>query len=207
MTGVYPIKAKLVSKGVSGKHQIVEQKAALGEGRGIVYQHDPRHVDVLVEDLGLEHGNSVQTPAAHVATEEEPEPLDQVQHSKYRLQVARCLFPSQNRADITFIVTELWQRASNPTQQSFTKLKRFVRYLKRERQWCQLLRKDGRRSDNVCRFRLGKFQGNSKIIKRRLCNHSLNANTRKQHIIARSSAEAELCAAASLSRDEASAGH
>ena len=58
-----------------------------------MYQHDPRHVDVLVKDLGLEHGNSVQTPATHDATdEEEPEPLDQVQHSKYMSQVARCLF-------------------------------------------------------------------------------------------------------------------
>ena len=28
-----------------------------------MYQHDPRHIDVLVKDLGLENGNSVQTPA------------------------------------------------------------------------------------------------------------------------------------------------
>ena len=27
-----------------------------------MYQHDPRHIDVLVKDLGLENGNSVQTP-------------------------------------------------------------------------------------------------------------------------------------------------
>ena len=65
-------------------------------GRGIVHQHDPRHVDVLVKDLGLEHGNSVQTPATHDATEEEaPGPLSQVQHSKYRSHVARCLFPAE----------------------------------------------------------------------------------------------------------------
>ena len=44
--------------------------------RGIVYQDDPRHVDMLVEDLGLEHGNSVQTPATRdVTEEEESEPL------------------------------------------------------------------------------------------------------------------------------------
>ena len=36
-----------------------------------MYQHDPRHVDVLVKDLGLEHGNSVQTPAAPGTIEEE----------------------------------------------------------------------------------------------------------------------------------------
>ena len=33
-----------------------------------MYQHDARHVDVLVKDPGSEHGNSVQTPAAHDVT-------------------------------------------------------------------------------------------------------------------------------------------
>ena len=69
-----------------------------------MYQHDPRHVDVLVKDLGLEHGNSVQTAAApDAADEEEPEPMRQDQHDKYRSQVARCLFLSHDRADVPFI--------------------------------------------------------------------------------------------------------
>ena len=97
----------------------------------MVYQYDLRHVDVLVKDPGHEHGNSVQTPAMHDATEEEaPGLLSQVQHSKYRSQVARCLLPSQDRADLTFIMNELCQRMSSPTQQTLAKLKRFVRCLK-----------------------------------------------------------------------------
>ena len=104
-----------------------------------MYQHDSRHVDVLVKDLGLGHGNSVQTPATPEVTEEEkPEPLSQVQHHKYRSQVVRCLFLSQDRADITFIVNELCQKMSSPNQQSLAKLKRLARYLKRERQWGQV---------------------------------------------------------------------
>ena len=82
--------------------------------RRIVCLHDPRHVDVLMKDLVLEHGNSVQTPAKHEMTEEVPELLDQVQHSKYTSQVARCLFISQDRADITFIVNVVCQRMSKP---------------------------------------------------------------------------------------------
>ena len=105
-----------------------------------MYQHDHRHVDVLVKDLGLVHANSEQTPATHGATEEEePEPLSQVQHSKYRSQVARCLFFTHDRADITIIVYELCQRMSSPTQESLAKLKRLVRFVKRERLWGQLL--------------------------------------------------------------------
>ena len=72
-----------------------------------MYQHDPSHVDVLVKKVGPERGNSVQTPAAHDVTESEAELLDQAQHSKYSSQVAMCLFFSQDRADITFIVNEI----------------------------------------------------------------------------------------------------
>ena len=72
-----------------------------------MHQHDARRADVLVKDLGNEHVNSVKTPAAHDVTDEEAEPLDQTQRSKYRSQVARCVFFSQDRADITNIVNEL----------------------------------------------------------------------------------------------------
>ena len=70
MTSVYPIKAKIISLGSPKSMKNVEQEVALGKGR-IVYQHDPRHIDVLVKDLGLENGNSVQTPATPEVTEEE----------------------------------------------------------------------------------------------------------------------------------------
>ena len=161
-----------------------------------MYQHDPRHVDVLVKDLGLEHGNSVQTPAAPGALEEEEsEPLSQDEHHRYRSLVARCLFLSQDRADITFIVNELCQKMSNPNQQSLARLKRLARYLKRERQCSYMERpktvftdsdwagcKETRKSSSAGVLMLGK--------------HTLKAYTRKQRIIAKSSAEAELYAAA-----------
>ena len=80
----------------------------------------------------------MQTPATHDVTESEVEPLDQAQHSNHRSQVARCLFLSQDRANMTFIVNELCQKMSNPDQQSTAKLKRLVWYLKCERQWGQV---------------------------------------------------------------------
>ena len=57
----------------------------------------------------------------------------------------------QDRADFTFIVNELCQRMSSPTQQSLAKLKRLVRYLKRERQWGQVF-KYGRPVEEVTTF-------------------------------------------------------
>ena len=37
----------------NGEHQSIEQKVALEKGRNLCYQHDPRHVDVVVKDFGL----------------------------------------------------------------------------------------------------------------------------------------------------------
>ena len=112
MTSVYPIKAKINGYGSPKSIKTLNRRF-------------PRHVDVLVKDLGLEHGNSVQTPATpDVTEEEESEPLSQDQHHRYRSQVARCLSLSQDRADITFIVNELCQKMSSPSQQSLAKLKK-----------------------------------------------------------------------------------
>ena len=86
-------------------------------------QHDPRHVDFLVEGLGLENGNTVQTPIVDSMRDENPVWLDPEQLSNYKSHVARCMFLSQDRTDIQFAVNELCQRMSDPPPQSFTKLK------------------------------------------------------------------------------------
>ena len=130
MTSVYPFRAKIIGYGSPKSVKTLNRRLHWGK-RGIV--------DVLVEDLGLERGNSVQTPATpDVTEEEESEPLSQDQHHRYRSQVARCLFFSHDRADITIIVNELCQKMSSPNQQSLVKLERLARYLKRERQWGQV---------------------------------------------------------------------
>ena len=118
---------------IAEEHQDAEQE---GESEELFISMIPDTFDVLVKDLGLEHGKSVQTPATpDVTEEEESEPWSQVQHQQYRSQVSRCLFLSQDRAGMTFIVNELCQKMSSPNQQSLAKLKRLARYLKREKQW------------------------------------------------------------------------
>ena len=61
-------------------------------------------MDVLVESLGLENGNAVQTPITDGLKDENPVWSDSEQIRKYRSHVARFLFLSQDRADITFAV-------------------------------------------------------------------------------------------------------
>ena len=53
-----------------------------------MYHHDPRHVDVLVKDFGLERGNSLQTPAVHDVTNDKREPIGP--NAIQPLQVASC---------------------------------------------------------------------------------------------------------------------
>ena len=159
-----------------------------------MYQHDPRYVGVLLTELGLERGNSVQTPATHDVTESEAEPFDQA-------QLARCLCLSQDRADVTFIVDELCQKMADPNQQSMAKLKRLVRCLKRERQWGQAF-SYGSMAEEVTTFTDSDRAGCKETRKSSsagvilLGKNTVKADTRKQKIIAKSSAEAELHAAA-----------
>ena len=183
MTSVYPIKAKIIGYGSPKSIKTLNRRLHWGK-RGIVHRHDPRHVDVLVKDLGLEHVCSVQTPATpDVMEEEESEPL------------------SQDRADITFIVNDLCQNVSSPNQQSLAKLKRLARYLKRERQWGQVF-EYGKMAEELAAFTDSDWAGCKETRKSSsagvlmLGGHTLKAYTRKQKAIAKSSAEAELYAAA-----------
>ena len=78
---------------------------------------------------------------------------------------------------------------SNPTQQSLAKLKRLARYLKRERQWRHIFRY------RIMVEEVPTFSDPDWASVILLGSHTLKAFTRQQHIIARSSAEAELYAA------------
>ena len=92
----------------------------------------------LVESVGHEKGNAVQTPIVDDVREEDPVPLDSKHVSECRSHVARCFFLSQDRVDITFAVNELCQKMSDPSVNSSNKLERLIRYLKGKRQWNQV---------------------------------------------------------------------
>ena len=141
----------------------------------------------------------MNTATPDVTEEEESEPLSQDQHHRYRSQVARCLFLSQDRADITFIVNELCQKMSSPNQQTLAKLKRLASYLKRKRQWGQVF-EYGKIAEELTVFTGSDWAGcketrmSSSVLM--LGGHTMKAYTRKQKVIAKSSTEAELYAAA-----------
>ena len=81
LESVYPFKASIIGAGSTQSIKAPNRRKCCGE-RGILYQDDPRHVDVLVASLGLENGNTVQTPLVDDVKDENPVRLDSEQISK-----------------------------------------------------------------------------------------------------------------------------
>ena len=86
LEGVYSIKAGIIGAGSTKSIKALNRRICWGE-TGILYQHGLRHVDVLVESLGLENGNTVQTPMVDDVKDDNPVWLDSEQISKYRSHV------------------------------------------------------------------------------------------------------------------------
>ena len=122
------------------KELIVLNRTIRWGSNGIVYRHDARHINTLVEKLGLGDAKIVQTPAT-VDNENNycPEPgLKWSEAREYRSDTARCNYIAADRPDLCFITNELCQNMAAPTSEAQRKLKRSVRYLKGERSWEQV---------------------------------------------------------------------
>ena len=115
------------------------------------------------------------------------------------------MFFSQDRADIRSAVNELCQRMSDPSQRSFSKLKRFVRYLKEETMDPSFRTRGPEfRSGSFLGLRLGWRQRNEEIVKRegRARGTTLfGSETKKTEDLARSSADA-VCSSIGSVRSE-----
>ena len=73
--------------------KILNRIIAWKGAKGIVYEADPRHLEIIVEQLGLQEAKTVSTPGAKEdgRTQEDCEqPLGDEETSKYRARVARC---------------------------------------------------------------------------------------------------------------------
>ena len=111
--------------------------------KGIVYEPDQRHVEMIVRDLGLETAGSVLTPgtrAEHdvasapsgmpsIELEDEPELMSAEDSTRFRGLAARCNYLAQDRADIQFACKEASRRMARPRCGDWQLLKRIGRYL------------------------------------------------------------------------------
>ena len=93
---------------------------------------DPRHAELLVEELGVKEGKGLVTPGVEERDDDKPEEkLDEGWASKYRSLVARANDLATDRPDLSYSVKELCRTMSQPTNKSWEKLIRVGKYLQR----------------------------------------------------------------------------
>ena len=98
-------------------NRLIHYDAAADE---TTYGADPRHVKILVKELGLEEAKGVASPGVN-RKDDESELLDAQMCSRYR---------SLDRPDIHYSAKEFARKMSAPTTEDWASLKRLVRFLK-----------------------------------------------------------------------------
>jgi hypothetical protein len=100
--------------------------------RGILYEADPRHAELLAREVGAA-GPAVRTPGTKgdkpSAGEAEEETLDEAATRWFRSGAARANYLAMDRPELAFATKELCRRMSAPTVADAAMLRRVARYL------------------------------------------------------------------------------
>ena len=122
--------------GPGGQHsreiKILNRIVGWDNVKGITFEADPRHAEIIIKQLKLEDAKAVST----LGTKEEgrtktdcEERLEEDQASQYRAIIARCNYIFLDRPDLSLAAKELARRMAKPTKGDWSKLKRLGRYL------------------------------------------------------------------------------
>ena len=87
--------------------------------KGFSYEADPRHVEILLEQLKLDDPKPVTTPGTKEegqTQENKDEPLSERDATRYRALVARCNYLAPGRPVLAHAVKELVRSMANPRQ-------------------------------------------------------------------------------------------
>ncbi len=97
----------------------------------VEYEADPRQVERLVAECGLEGSKSVATPGVKPTFKElsEDTPLPQHLHTAFRGAAARSNYLAADRIDGQYACKEVCRWMANPTAHAWRALKRVCRYL------------------------------------------------------------------------------
>ena len=109
----------------------MSNRIIIWEEEGVGYEVDPRHVEVMLQEFGLEGC----TPVGKLGTSTEGRTKDNctlqlgsVDETRYRALVARANYLALDRVDIAFSAKELAKSMPKPSEGDWTRLKRLGRY-------------------------------------------------------------------------------
>ena len=131
----YDIKTKFLGPeaGMEREMQVLN-RTICWDKRGVTYEADQRHAEIVINEMGLRKGKSVVTPALPEASDEEekrmktPE-LDKAEASRYRALAARINYLSLDRADLQFAAKTISRNMARPREHDWGGIKRLARYL------------------------------------------------------------------------------
>ena len=109
----------------------------------ILIEPDRRHVDLLLQQLGMQNAKGAETPDVKKSVELQMQEarslaLPKDQASLCRSCVMRAAYLSQHRLDISHAVKNLARKMVSPTEASLQDLRRLCRYLIRKPDVCQV---------------------------------------------------------------------
>ena len=201
------------------------------DGIGISLEGDPRHVQIMIEEMNCFNKKPLKIPAAKSATTDTDEIKEkdlQTRRAKgvlgnkdnmvdgdvltgaalttYRSVVARGNYLSTDRPDISYSVKECARRMSCPTADDWVKLERLVLYLKGKpvlRQWFAYQKQPGaiRAYTDTDWAGCVRTRRSTTGGAIRYGSHTLKCWSRTQAVIALSSGEAELYGAVKASSE------
>ena len=169
---------------------------------GWTVEADPRHAELVVEQLGVESARVVASPGVD-GTEEEDRDDDQEitgqDMTRFRGVSARCNYLSFDRPDIQFATKEVCREMSKPTTGSLRRLRRIGCYLKSNKRlvWNFMMQDE---QDTIDVYSDSDWAGCRRSRKSTsggtiMCgSHCLKTWSKTQAVVAKSSGEAELYA-------------
>eukprot|EP00973_Karenia_brevis_P095138 12425852-Karenia_brevis.AAC.1 len=196
----FEIKTKIVGpEGKDEKQLKILNRIITYREHGIDYEPDPRHAEIIVEQLGLKNAKELSTPGVDQEPESanSDETLSPEQTTKYKSIVARANFLALDRPEIQFSVKECAKSMSKPTRHDWARLKRLGRFLKGHLRTTTKYNWQ-KTEDTVTIFTDANWAGDKSSRKStsggviKIGQHLIKSWSKTQALIALSSAESEL---------------
>lgn len=204
MESKYPVKVSIMSEmpGYARELRVLGRRIRWTSD-GVVYEHDERHVQRILEQMELTQAKPVGTPTVRQdqVHAEEDTPLRPGDATAYRALAARMNYLAVDRPDLSFATKEICKSMSSPMQKDWEKIKRAARYLIKVPDLAAVF-PWGNGEDPVLRVYTDSDWAGDRETRRSTsagcamwCGGTIKHWTKQQKVIAKSSAEAELYAA------------
>ena len=131
----YQVKTQIFGPGEGQMREvkILNRIVSWDSAEGILYEADPRHTEIIIEQFGLGDAKTVNIPGTQAEGRTQPgneNKLNANESAKYKAIVARCNYLSLDRPDIAYTVKELARKMAVPSEGDWQRFKRLGRYRK-----------------------------------------------------------------------------